>query len=124
MFLDRTPRVLLVDDDLAFCQMLCSYLQVCGFRVTTVHSGEASLLEATGDACDLVILAERLPGMSGKEVLRHIRRQGDLPVMMLSAKDDDIDCIAAFELGADGYLSKSCHLREVVARSHAILRRT
>lgn len=120
----QTPELLLVDDDPAFCQALSRYLEEQGFNVTIENGGVAELLVTMTGRCDLIILNERLPGSSGIEALRDIRRQSDLPVVMLSASKDDIDVIVALELGADDFLCKSCNLRELVARLRSILRRT
>lgn len=121
---EQAPRLLLVAPDPVLCRMLADYLHGQGFTVVVASDGEAGLLQVGRDACDLVILDDGLPGLSGIEVLRRIRRQGELPVVMLSAGNEDIDRIVGLELGADDYLSKSCNLRELTARLHAILRRT
>ena len=106
------------------CQVLADYLQGQGFHVTVANNGEAGLLQVSQGGCDLVLLDDMLTGLSGIDVLRRIRQMGELPVVMLSAINDDIDRIVGIELGADDYLSKSCNLRELTARLHAILRRT
>ncbi len=121
--MEQAPRLLLVDRDPVLCRVLTDYLQGQGFRVTVVSNGEAALLQVARDASDLVILDDMLTGLSSIEVLRRIRRQGELPVVMLSARNDDIERIVGLELGADDYLSKSCNLRELTARLRAILRR-
>lgn len=121
--MEQAPRLLLVDPDPVLCRMLSDYLHEKGFTVSVASDGEACLQQVSQGACDLVILDDTLPGLSGIEVLRRIRRQGELPVVMLSAKNEDIDRIVGFELGADDCLSKSCNLRELAARLHAILRR-
>lgn len=122
--MEQAPKLLLVAPDPALCRMLVDYLNEQGFTVSVASDGEAGLLQVSQGACDLVILDDMLPGLSGIDVLRRIRRQGELPVVMLSAKNEDIDRIVGLELGADDYLSKSCNLRELTARLHAILRRT
>jgi DNA-binding response OmpR family regulator len=122
--LQQAPQLLLVDGDPVLCKMLADYLQGHGFGVTAKHDGETGLHHATEDAYDLVILDVMLPGLKGIEVLRRIRQQGELPVVMLSAESDDVERIVGLELGADDYLPKSCNLRELVARLHSILRRT
>jgi DNA-binding response OmpR family regulator len=86
--------------------------------------GEAALQQVEQDACDLVLLDDMIRGLGALEVLRRIRQQSELPVVMLSVRNDDIDRIVGLELGADDYLSKSCNLRELTARLHSILRRT
>jgi len=122
--LQQAPQLLLVDNDPVLCRTLTDYLQGHGFGVTVKHDGETGLHHATEDAYDLVMLDVMLPGLNGIEVLRRIRQQGELPVVMLSAGSDDVERIVGLELGADDYLSKSCNLRELVARLHSILRRT
>lgn len=122
--MEQTPRLLLVDDDLLLCQVLTDYLQAQGFGITVVHDGEAGLAQMNEGDFDLVILDDTLPGLSGIEVLRRIRSRGELPVVLLSARHDDVDRIVGLELGADDCLSRSCNLRELVARLRAILRRT
>ena len=122
--MERMPQLLLVDSDPVLCRTLAEYLHGHGFEVTVKHDGETGLFHAMEDAYDLVILDVMLPELSGIEVLRRIRQQGELPVVMLSAASDDVERIVGLELGADDYLSKSCNLRELVARLHSILRRT
>lgn len=124
VILAQSPELLLVDDNSAFCQALSRYLEEQGFKVTIESSGDTKLLVTMARRYDLIILNERLPGSSGMEALRDIRRQSDLPVVMLSASKDDIDVIVALELGADDFLCKSCNMRELVARLRSILRRT
>jgi DNA-binding response OmpR family regulator len=120
----RLPQILLVDDDQAFCVMLTEFLGGEGMAVCAVHDGEAGCREAVCGGFDLVLLDVMMPGMSGIEVLRHIRRHGDLPVLMLTAKGDDLDRIIGLELGADDYLPKPCNPRELAARLRALLRRS
>lgn len=120
----QTPKLLLVDDDPVLCRVLSDYLEVQGFAITLCHDGEAGLLLAMEGDYDLVIFDDTLPGITGIEVLRRIRQHGELPVVMLAAEVDDIERIVGLELGADDYLSKSCNLRELVARLNSILRRT
>lgn len=115
---------MLVDDDRVLCQVLADYLQAQGFAVTFAHDGETGMAEAIEGDHDLVILADMLPGLSGFELLRRIRQQGELPVVVLSAENDEVDRIVGLELGADDCLSKSCNLRELLARLRSILRRT
>lgn len=118
------PQILLVDDDEALCQLLMEYLEAEGMQVATVHDGEAGRREVLSGGFDLVILDVMLPGISGIEVLRQIRHETELPVLMLTGRGDDLDRILGLELGADDYLAKPCNPRELVARIHAILRRT
>jgi two-component system OmpR family response regulator/two-component system response regulator CpxR len=116
-------RVLLVDDDVELARMLRDYLQGEGFETTVVHDGESGVSEALTGHYALVVLDVMLPRLSGVEVLRRIRMQNRVPVLMLTAKGDDIDRIVGLELGADDYVPKPCTPRELVARIRAILRR-
>ncbi|MGL1834341.1 response regulator [Rhodocyclaceae bacterium SMB388] len=120
----RLPQILLIDDDESLCHLLMEYLEAEGMRVVTVHDGEMGCQEALGGCFDLVVLDVMLPGMSGIEVLRQLRHETDQPVLMLTGRGDDLDRILGLELGADDYLAKPCNPRELVARIHAILRRT
>lgn len=122
--MDTAPRLLLLDQDPVLCQVLAAYLQNQGFRVIVAGDGEACLQQVAQDSCDLVLLDDMPKGLGGIEVLRRIRQQSELPVVMLSARNDDVDRIVGLELGADDYLPKSCNLRELTARLHAILRRS
>lgn len=122
--MEQAPRLLLMDGDAVLCQVLTDYLQGQGFSVTVAHDGETGLSQVSQGVHDLVIVDDRLPRLGGMEVLRRVRRQGELPVVILSAGNDDIERIVGLELGADDYLSKSCNLRELVARLNSILRRT
>lgn len=116
-------RVLLVDDDTELTEMLGDYLQVEGFSVESVYDGEAGVEAALSGRHDVVVLDIMLPRLSGVEALRQIRQQSSVPVLMLTAKGDDVDRIVGLELGADDYLPKPCNPRELVARLRAILRR-
>jgi DNA-binding response OmpR family regulator len=119
----QLPQILLIDDDAPFCQLLFEYLGADGLVLTVAHSGETGLQESRSGNFALLILDIMLPGISGLEVLRQIRRESDLPVIMLTARGDDVDRIVGLELGADDYLAKPCNPRELAARVHAILRR-
>ncbi len=119
----RDARVLLVDDDRELCQMLCEYLQAEHFEVHSVHDGAAGLEAIRRGAFDIIILDVMLPGASGFDVLRDLGAGFGTPVLMLTARGDDIDRIIGLELGADDYLAKPFNPRELVARLRAILRR-
>lgn len=121
--MQRAPQLLLMDADLAFCRMLSDYLQGQGFGVTVARDAEMDLLQAAEGCYDLVILGDTRSVLGGLEVLKRIRKQGELPVVILTAKNDDIDRIVGLEVGADDYLSKSCNLRELASRLRCILRR-
>lgn len=116
--------ILLVDDDIELATMLSEYLRAEGFVPTAVHSGESGVAAAlTGDYA-AVVLDIMLPGIGGIEALRRIRHHSSLPVIMLTAKGDDIDRVIGLEMGADDYVPKPCFPRELVARLRAVLRRT
>lgn len=117
-----TP-VLLVDDDVELTAMLTQYLQAEGFAVDAAHDGEAGVRLTLGGRYAIVVLDVMMPGLSGIDALRSIRRSSAVPVLMLTARGDDIDRIAGLNLGADDYVSKPCTPGELVARLRAILRR-
>jgi len=116
-------RLLLIDDDSDLCEMLDEYLALEGFDVQAVHNGAEGLEAALHGDFNLVILDVMLPGMNGLEVLRRLRGQSAVPVLMLTARGDDVDRIVGLEIGADDYLAKPFNTRELVARIRAILRR-
>jgi two-component system response regulator CpxR len=116
-------RLLLVDDDRDLATMLQEYLEPEGFSVEWAGNGPAALERLAEDTFDLVILDVMMPGMNGFEVLRRIRAEGDTPVLMLTARGDDVDRIVGLEIGADDYLAKPFNPRELVARLRAVLRR-
>jgi DNA-binding response OmpR family regulator len=116
-------RVLLVDDDVELCRMLAEYLAPEGFDTHAVHDGEQGVREALAGGYDAVVLDVMLPRRNGIDALREIRRASRVPVLMLTAKGDDVDRIVGLELGADDYLPKPCNPRELVARLRAVLRR-
>lgn len=115
--------VLLVDDDIELSAMLGEYLIQEGFRVRMAHDGETGLQAALSGHHALLVLDMMLPRLSGLDVLRSIRAQSQLPILMLTARGDDIDCIMGLELGADDFVAKPCSPRKLVARINAVLRR-
>jgi two-component system response regulator CpxR len=117
-------KVLLADDDVELGEMLRLYLERENFEVAVVHDGEAAVKEALTGVYTIAVLDVMMPRMNGVEALRRIRGQSRMPVLMLTAKGDDIDRIIGLELGADDYVPKPCTPRELVARIRAILRRT
>jgi DNA-binding response OmpR family regulator len=119
----REPRVLLVDDDRELCQMLSEYLAAEHFEVQSVHDGGDALAELQTNDFEIVILDVMLPKLSGLDVLRKLGASYTTPILMLTARGDDVDRIVGLELGADDYLSKPFNPRELVARIRAILRR-
>src|SRR5271168_498503 len=116
-------RVLLVDDDRELCQMLCEYLNAERFDVKSVHDGGEALAQLQANDFEIVILDVMLPSVGGFDVLRKLGADYDTPILMLTARGDDVDRIVGLELGADDYLSKPFNPRELVARIRAILRR-
>jgi len=116
-------RILLADDDAGLCELLTEFLESEGFKVDSVHDGAKVVSKALAERYSLVILDVMLPGLSGMEVLKEIRRQSAIPVLMLTARGDDVDRIVGLELGADDYLPKPFNPRELVARIRAVLRR-
>ncbi len=116
-------HVLLVDDDTQLSEMLTEYLAGEGIRTTTAFNGPDGATQALSGQFDAVILDVMLPGMDGNEVLRHIRRTSDIPVIMLTAKGGDVDRVVGLEMGADDYIAKPYYPRELVARLRAVMRR-
>lgn len=116
-------HILLADDDAELTDMLAQYLTGEGFSVDAVHDGEAALARAGRGGIDLVVLDVMMPKKNGFDVLRELRAHSLLPVLMLTARDEDVDSIIGLELGADDYLPKPCNPRVLVARIRAILRR-
>lgn len=117
------PRVLVVDDDVDLTFMLSDYLKAEGFQVTAVHDGETGIAHALSGGYDVVILDVMMPKLSGMEALRRIRTDSFIPIIMLTAKGDDVDRVVGLELGADDYVPKPYYPRELVARLRAVLRR-
>ncbi|TAH51714.1 MAG: response regulator transcription factor [Chloroflexota bacterium] len=115
--------ILLVDDERKITELARLYLENDGFRVSAVHDGERALKAFHTESPGLVVLDLMLPLMDGYEVCRRIRAQSDVPILMLTARDEDVDKIVGLELGADDYLTKPFNPRELVARIKAILRR-
>ena len=114
---------MIIDDDEELCELVGEYLTVEGFETTAVHEGAAGLEMALSDEYDMAILDVMLPKMNGFEVLRNLRASSKLPVLMLTARGDDMERIVGLEIGADDYLPKPFNPRELVARLRAILRR-
>ncbi|MGB1950129.1 MAG: response regulator transcription factor [Marinobacter sp.] len=116
-------RVLLVEDDDELRQLLARYLTNQGFSVREAATGNDGLSLARGQNCDIVVLDIMLPDISGLDVLRALRAETHLPVVLLTARGDETDRIVGFEVGADDYIPKPCNPRELVARLQALLRR-
>jgi two-component system response regulator CpxR len=119
----RAVKILLVDDDAELCSLMSEFLTREGFTIECEHEGYHGLEKAVQGGPDLVVLDVMLPGLDGFEILRRLRRQSRVPVMMLTARGEDVDRIVGLELGADDYLPKPFNPRELLARIRAILRR-
>jgi two-component system response regulator CpxR len=117
-------RILVIDDDVELCTLVAEYLQAEGFAVEAAHDGESGLQRAAEGDYLLVVLDVMLPGINGFEVLRRLRATSRLPVLLLTARGEDVDRIVGLEIGADDYLPKPFNPRELVARIRAVLRRT
>jgi len=117
-------RILVIDDDVELCHLVDEYLRAEGFAIECVHDGESGLKKAAAGQYLLAVLDVMLPGINGFEVLRRIRATSRLPVLLLTARGEDVDRIVGLEIGADDYLPKPFNPRELVARIRAILRRT
>lgn len=117
-------KLLIIDDDRKLCLLLSEYLAPEGFYVTSVHDGREGVAKACKEVFDLIVLDVMLPGENGFEVLRQLRARIDTPVVMLTARGDDVDRIIGLEMGADDYLPKPFNTRELMARIRTVLRRT
>jgi two-component system alkaline phosphatase synthesis response regulator PhoP len=116
-------KILIIEDEPELVKVLKSYLEQGGFEVLTSYRGDAGLTTWENNRPDLVILDLNLPGMDGLEVARAIRKQGDTPIIMVTARVEETDRLIGLELGADDYVTKPYSPREVVARVKAVLRR-
>ncbi|POO53958.1 response regulator [Agrobacterium rosae] len=117
-------QVLLIDDDTELTNLLGEYLTEEGFAVEATADGRIGVAKALSRSTDLIVLDIMMPRMNGIEVLRKIRQVSDVPVLMLTARGDDVDRISGLNLGADDYVSKPCSPGELAARIRAILRRS
>lgn len=117
-------KILIIDDDVELAGLFEEYLRSDGFEVEVAHLGETGLARALSGDFQLAILDIMLPDIKGTEVLMRIRLESRIPVLMFTAKGDDIDRIIGLEAGADDYVPKPCTPRELAARIRAILRRT
>ena len=118
------PTILIADDDTELCELLREYLGQEGFDVRLAFDGEQALAESRRPGLDAMVLDIMMPRMNGIDVLRNLRKESELPVIMLTARGDDLDRIIGLELGADDYLAKPANPRELLARIRAILRRS
>ena len=119
-----TPHsVLVVEDETSIASFVAAYLRNAGYTVSTAASAQAALVQLAGEVPALVILDLNLPDGDGVELCRRIRKTSDVPILMLTARDEDIDKIIGLEVGADDYMTKPFNPRELVARVKSILRR-
>ena len=116
--------ILVVDDEPKVARLARDYLEKNGFRVATAADGQAALAMARREKPDLVILDLMLPGIDGREVCRILRRESEVPIIMLTALSEEVDQITGLEIGADDYITKPFSVRALVARVRALLRRT
>lgn len=119
----KGQEILVVEDEASIASFVAMYLKNAGYTVKTVPNGGEALAQVLSDPPDLVILDLMLPDIDGVEICRRIRQRSDLPVLMLTARDEDVDKIIGLEVGADDYLTKPFNPRELVARVKSILRR-
>src|SRR5438445_12625740 len=117
-------QILVIDDDSELCELVAEYLEPDGYKVEAVHDGESGLERALSGEHALAVLDYMLPGMNGFEVLRQIRARSRLPIVMLTARGDDMNRIIGLQIGADDYLPKPFNPLELVARISAVLRRS
>ncbi len=117
-------QILIIDDDVELCSLVAEYLGPEGFKVEAIYDGKRGLERALNGPQLLIVLDVMLPGLNGLDVLRRIRSTSKIPVLLLTARGEDVDRIVGLEIGADDYLPKPFNPRELVARIRAILRRT
>jgi two-component system, OmpR family, response regulator ResD len=120
----KGPSVLLIEDDQSIGRLVRSYLERNGYRVVWVRTGEEGMIELGRHGIRIVILDIGLPGMDGFDVCKKIRARSSVPIVMLTARDEEPDRVAGLEVGADDYLTKPFSPRELAARIKAVLRRT
>lgn len=116
-------KILIIDDDEELCELVSEYLTVEGFEIEAIHDGKSGLAEALKENHDMLILDVMLPKKNGFDVIRDLRKESNIPVLMLTARGEDMERIVGLEIGADDYLPKPFNPRELVARLRAILRR-
>src|ERR1044071_6866778 len=119
----KPQTVLVVEDEASIASFVAAYLKNAGYTVKTTPSGNEALRIVESDRPALVVLDLMLPDLDGVEVCKRIRQHSDMPVLMLTARDEDVDKIIGLEVGADDYMTKPFNPRELVARVRAILRR-
>ena len=118
-----SERILVIDDDVEFCKLVTRYLAQEGFAIESANAGASGAEQALSGNHSLVVLDVMMPGVNGFDVLRRIRAQSRIPVLMLTAKGDALDRVLGLEMGADDYLPKPFNPQELAARIRAILRR-
>lgn len=116
-------KILIVDDDKKLCRLMADYLEPMGYHVDAAHSGTEGLEMILGGGYHAVILDVMMPEMDGLEVLQRVRRESDIPILMLTARGEETDRIVGLEMGADDYLPKTFSSRELLARLRAVTRR-
>jgi DNA-binding response OmpR family regulator len=119
----KGQTILLVEDEASIASFVSMYLRNAGYTVQTAATGGDALTQVAADAPDLIVLDLMLPDIDGVEICRRLRQRSDLPILMLTARDEDVDKIIGLEVGADDYLTKPFNPRELVARVKSILRR-
>lgn len=117
-------KILIIDDDKKLCRLVKDYLEPMGYKVDSAHTGMEGLQKVRASEFQAVILDVMMPGMDGFQVLKMLRKESDIPVLMLTARGDETDRIVGLELGADDYLPKTFSTRELLARLRAVTRRS
>lgn len=120
----KNPTILVVDDEPAIVDAVRYNLEKAQYRVRVARDGEAALDIAREDLPDLIVLDLMLPGLDGLEVCRRLRAEGDVPIIMLTARDEEVDRVVGLEMGADDYVVKPFSMRELMARIKSVLRRS
>jgi len=123
MTIDK-PHILLVEDEPSIRKPLARYLKENGFRVTQTENAASARAQLLAHAIDLVVLDIMMPGEDGLSLCRHIRANSEVPVILLTARNEDTERIVGLEMGADDYVSKPFNPRELIARIRVVLRRT
>src|SRR2546427_12842153 len=116
-------KILVIDDDVELCELVAEYLEPEGYKVEAIHEGHEGVQRALSGEHALAVLDYMLPGLNGFEVLRQIRAASRLPIVMLTARGDDVNRIIGLQIGADDYLPKPFNPLELIARINAVLRR-
>ena len=120
----QAPSILVVEDESSIASFVALYLKNAGYRIQAAGTGREALERVASEKPDLIVLDLMLPDIDGLEVCRRVRQSSDVPILMLTARDEDVDKIIGLEVGADDYLTKPFNPRELVARVKSILRRS